>query len=199
MSRTAATSVPLHPLLADRWSPRSFEVEHTVTDEQLVAVLEAARWAPSASNRQPWRFLVGRSGDDPVKAVPGSRRYARQAWAGNASLLIAAVADERLPDGEHNSYAAYDTGLAVAQLTLQAHALGLHAHQMAGFHPERLLEALGIPAEGLRPLTVIAIGGNASADLLPEPLRLRETAPRERRPLAETVYGGSWGSPLELG
>jgi len=199
MSRTATTSVPLHPLLADRWSPRSFEVEHTITDEQLVAVLEAARWAPSAGNRQPWRFLVGRRGDDTFKAVLGSLRDANQAWAQNASLLIAAVADERLPDGEHNSYAAYDTGLAVAQLTLQAHALGLHAHQMAGFHPERLLEALGIPAEGPRPLTVIAIGGNAHADLLPEPLRVRETAPRERRPLAETVYGGSWGSPLELG
>ena len=199
MSRTAATSVPLHPLLADRWSPRSFEVEHTVTDEQLAAVLEAARWAPSASNPQPWRFLVGRRGDDTFKAVLGSLREANQAWAQNASLLIAAVADERLPDGGHNSYAAYDTGLAVAQLTLQAHALDLHAHQMAGFEPERLLAALDIPAEGLRPLTVTAIGGSADADLLPEPLRLRETAPRERRPLAETFYGGSWGSPLELG
>jgi nitroreductase len=199
MSRTATTSVPLHPLLAERWSPRSFDATHTVAEEQLAALLEAARWAPSASNRQPWRFLVGRRGDDAYKGMSESLKEPNQLWAANASVLIAAVAVERLADGRHNSYAAYDTGLAVAQLTLQAHALDLHAHQMGGFHPERLLAALDIPAEGFRPLTVIAVGSHAHADLLPEELRQREIATRERRPLNETFYNGTWGRPLELG
>ncbi|QMU76575.1 oxidoreductase [Streptacidiphilus sp. PB12-B1b] len=199
MSRTAATSVPVHPLLADRWSPRSFDDAHTVDEEQLAALLEAARWAPSASNRQPWRFIVGRRGDATFKAVFASLMEGNQLWAGSASLLIAAVADERLPDGGRNPYAAYDTGLAVAQLTLQAHALGLHTHQMGGYVADRLLEALDIPAEGLLPLAVIAVGANAHADLLPEALRVREVAARERRPLDETFYAGRWGTPLEIG
>ena len=199
MSRTAATSVPVHPLFADRWSPRSFDDAHTVTEEQLAALLEAARWAPSAGNLQPWRFLVGLRGDDTYKAIFESLRDGNKIWAGNSSVLIAAVADERLSDGGRNTYAAYDTGLAVSQLTLQAHALGLHAHQMGGYYPERLLAALDIPAEGFLPLAVIAVGSNADADLLPEDLRQRETAARGRRPLAETVYTGTWGNPLELG
>ncbi|QMU69454.1 nitroreductase family protein [Streptacidiphilus sp. P02-A3a] len=199
MSRSAATSVPLHPLLAERWSPRSFDPEHQVDEQQLAAILEAARWAPSAGNRQPWGFLVGRRGDATHKAIFESLREANQTWAGKASLLVAAVADERGPDGGRNGYAAYDTGLAVAQLTLQAHALGLHAHQMAGFDHERLLAALDAPAEGLLPLTVTAIGSLAHADLLPEQLRLRETAARERRPLTGNAYAGSWGRPLDLG
>ena len=196
MSRTAATSVPLHPLLAERWSPRSFDDAHAVADEQLAAILEAARWAPSAGNQQPWRFLVGRRGDDTYKGIFESLRDGNKSWASGASVLIAAVADETAP---HSAYAAYDTGLAVAQLALQAHALGLHAHQMAGFYPDRLLAAFDAPAEGFRPLTVIAIGSNAHADLLSEELRVRETATRERRPLEQTFYNGTWESPLELG
>jgi nitroreductase len=199
MSRTAVTAVPVHPLLAERWSPRSFDDSHTVDEDQLVALLEAARWAPSASNRQPWRFILGRRGDATFKAVFDSLMAGNQLWAGGASLLIVAVADERLPDGGHNSFAVYDTALAVAQLTLQAHALGLHAHQMAGYYADRLLESLDIPAEGVRPLAVIAVGANAPAELLPEALHAREVAARERRPLDETFYTGSWGTPLDLG
>jgi nitroreductase len=196
MSRTAATSVPLHPLLAERWSPRSFDEAHEVADEQLAAILEAARWAPSAGNQQPWRFLVGRRGDDTYKGIFESLRDGNKAWAAEVSVLIAAIADEGAP---YSDYAAYDTGLAVAQLALQTHALGLHAHQMGGFYPERLLAAFDIPAEGFRPLTVIAIGNSAHADRLSEELRVRETADRQRRPLSETFYNGAWGSPIELG
>ena len=199
MSRTAATSVPLHPLLAERWSPRSFDDAHAVSDEQLAAIVEAARWAPSAGNQQPWRFLVGRRGDDTYKGIFESLRDGNKSWASTASVLVAAIADERADAVAHPGYAAYDTGLAVAQLVLQTHALGLHAHQMAGFYPDRLLAAADAPAEGFRPRTVIAIGSHAHADLLPEGLRLRETAARERRPLDQTFYNGAWGSPLELG
>jgi nitroreductase len=195
--RTADTAVAVHPLLAERWSPRSFDTSHTVSDEQLTALLEAARWAPSAGNLQPWRFLVGRRGDATFKQIFEALRPGNQLWAGTSSLLMVAVAAEQHDDGTAHSHAAYDTGLAVAQLVLQAQALGLHAHQMGGFDPEQVRTALGVP-DGYRPLTVVAVGALAPADLLPDDLRARETAPRRRRPLAETFFAGSWGRPLPV-
>jgi nitroreductase len=199
MSRSSVTATPVHPLLAERWSPRSFDASYEVTDEQLTALLEAARWAASAHNVQPWRFLVGRRGDATFKAVHDTLIGFNQTWAGNASVLIAAVAAERQADGTPHATAAYDTGLAVAQLTVQAHAEGLHAHQMGGFLPERLAAGFAIP-EGFRPLAVIAVGALADAGLLPdEALRARETAARTRRPLDETFFAGSWETPLGLG
>jgi nitroreductase len=199
MSRRAVTSAPVHPLLAERWSPRSFDASHEVTDEQLGALLEAARWAASAFNGQPWRFFVGRRGDETFKAIHDALIGFNQNWAGNASVLVVAVAAERGADGAELPTAAYETGLAVAQLTVQAHAEGLHAHQMSGFLADRLVASFGIP-EGFRPLAVIAVGGLADAALLPdETLRARETAARERRPLAETFFAGSWGAPVDLG
>ncbi|MGW7351036.1 nitroreductase family protein [Streptomyces sp. NPDC054784] len=195
--RTADTAVAVHPLLAERWSPRSFDTAHELGDEQLVALLEAARWAPSARNTQPWRFLVGRRGDTTYKRIFEALVPGNQLWAGTASALIAAVAAE-LPDGgEPHHGSAYDTGLAVAQLSVQAHALGLHAHQMGGFDAEALRTGLGVPA-GARPLSVTAVGVLAEADLLPDELRDRETAARARRPLAETFFADGWGKPLTV-
>jgi nitroreductase len=198
MSRSAVTSTPVHPLLAERWSPRSFDPSHEVTAEQLTALLEAARWAASAFNGQPWRFIVGRRGDEAHKVLFDSLLGFNQRWAGTASVLVAAVAAEVKEDGSPHSTAAYETGLAVAQLTTQAHAEGLHAHQMSGFDGDRLRAAVGIP-EGFRPIAVIAVGAPAAADLLAdEKLRARESAPRERRALAETFFAASWGTPAEL-
>lgn len=195
--RTADTVVAIHPLLAGRWSPRSFDASHTVTDEQLTALLEAARWAPSAGNLQPWRFLVGRRGDAAFKQIFDALRPGNRLWAGTSSMLVVAVAAEQHEDGTPHHSAAYDTGLAVAQLALQAHSMGLHAHQMGGFEAEQMRTALGIP-DGYRPISVTAIGALAAADLLPDDLRTRETAPRRRRPLAETFYAESWGKPLPV-
>ncbi|WP_377273057.1 nitroreductase family protein [Peterkaempfera sp. SMS 1(5)a] len=195
--RTADTAVAVHPLLAERWSPRSFDASHTITDEQLIALLEAARWAPSAGNLQPWHFLVGRRGDVTYKQIFDSLKPGNQLWAGTSSLLVVAVAAERYADGTPHHHAAYDTGLAVAQLALQAHALGLHAHQMGGFEAEQLRSVLGVP-DGHRPLSVTAIGALAAAELLPPELLARETAARERRPLTETFYAEGWGTPLPV-
>ncbi len=197
-TRAAVTSVPLHPLLAERWSPRSFRPDFEIADGQLAALLEAARWAPSSFNLQPWRFLVGRRGDATFKAVHDALIDVNRLWAANAAVLVAAVAAESLENGAPHPTSAYDTGLAVAQLTVQAHAEGLHAHQMAGFDGDRLRAALEIP-EGFRPVTVVAVGVPDAADVLPEPLRSRETAARERRALGETFFAGSWGRPVELG
>lgn len=195
--RTANTAVAVHPLLAERWSPRSFDARHTITDEQLVSLLEAARWAPSAHNSQPWRFLVGRRGDTTYQRLFSTLLPGNRLWAGNSSLLVAAVTAERLENGTPHPGAAYDTGLAVAQLAVQAHALGLHAHQMGGFDPEQLRTSLGVP-DDYRPLSVTAIGALAAADLLPQELRDRETAARERRPLAETFFAEGWGNSLPV-
>ncbi|MFC5910713.1 nitroreductase family protein [Streptacidiphilus monticola] len=192
MSRQAVTAAPLHPLLAERWSPRSFDPEHRLTQAQETALLEAARWAPSARNVQPWRFLVGHRGDATFKGLFEALMTANQEWAGDASALIGAVVEERLEDGRANPSAAYDLGQAVAHLSAQAHAEGLHVHQMGGFHPERVRAAFGVP-EGFLPLTVVAVGRLAPADRLPPELHARETAARARRPLKETVYHGGWG------
>ncbi|MDX3071570.1 nitroreductase family protein [Streptomyces sp. MI02-7b] len=197
MPHRALTSVPVHPLLAERWSPRSFDPAHTLGGGQLASLLEAARWAASAFNVQPWRFLVGRRGDATFKAVHGALVGFNQRWAGDASVLIVAVAAESGADGAPVPTAAYDTGLAAAQLTTQAHAEGLHAHQMSGFDAGRLATAFGIP-DGFRPLAVIAVGAVADPERLDDSLRARETAPRHRRPLDESFFSGAWGEPVDL-
>ncbi|MEV6028474.1 nitroreductase family protein [Streptomyces sp. NPDC052036] len=194
---TSDTAVAVHPLLADRWSPRSFDATHTISDEQFLSLLEAARWAPSARNTQPWRFLVGRRDETAYRRILSTLVPGNRLWAAHSSLLIAAVAEERLADGTPRHGAAYDTGLAVAQLVVQAHALGLHAHQMGGFDPAQLRTSLGIP-EGYQPLSVTAVGALAPADLLPRELRDRETASRGRRPLAESFFAAGWGTPLPV-
>ncbi|MEU0284311.1 nitroreductase family protein [Streptomyces sp. NPDC006147] len=196
--RTATTAVAVHPLLAERWSPRSFDAAHTLGDEELLSLLEAARWAPSAFNAQPWRFLVGRRGDPTYRRVLDSLIPFNQEWARTSSLLVAALAEERADNGVPLHGAAYDTGLAVSQLVLQAHALGLHGHQMSGFDAEVLHGSLGVPV-GYRALSVVAVGALAPADLMPPRLRERETAARERRPVAETFFGPTWGTPLPAG
>ncbi|WP_042366325.1 nitroreductase family protein [Streptacidiphilus neutrinimicus] len=187
----------VHPLLAERWSPRSFDPEHVLSEAELASLVEAARWAPSARNRQPWRFLAGQRGSEAFRKIFASLMDANQLWAGRSSLLVVAVAAERDAEGQSLTGSGYDTGLAVAQLSVQAHALGLHAHQMGGFHADRIREAFAIP-EGHIPVSVTAVGQVAPAELLPQPLRDRELASRERRPREETFFSTTWGQPLLL-
>jgi nitroreductase len=182
---TTATAPTLHPVLAERSSPRSYDPDHTLTDDDLRAVLEAARWAPSSMNRQPWRFVVARRGSRTHEAVMASLAPGNQAWAGRASALVVALA-ERHRDGHPVATADYDLGLAVAHLTVQAHAQGLHARQMGGFDHGALADLLGVD-EHLAPVVVVALGRRDHHERLPGDLRRRETAPRVRRPLSETV------------
>lgn len=192
--RRAATAVALHPLLADRWSPRAYSSEHQLGTEELLALLEAARWAPSAMNRQPWRFLVGRRGDETFKRIYDALLPGNQAWAGNASALIVAVAPTHDSEGRPAKHAPYELGLAVGQLVTQAAALGLHTHQMAGFSPDAIRAEFDVP-DNHDAYAVIAVGGIGVADELPEALRERELAPRARQPLDEIAFSGSWGRP----
>src|SRR3954454_8714858 len=131
--KIADTTAPLHPLLAQRWSPRSFQTSHQLDDEAVTALLEAARWAPSANNSQPWRFLLARRGDQEFKALSGLLAEGNRSWAPHASALLLVVAQTTDGTGRPRPWALYDTGQAVAALSIQAQANGLHVHQLGGF------------------------------------------------------------------
>lgn len=195
--RTAETSVPLHPLLADRWSPRAWASD-AVSRQQTRSLFEAARWAPSAMNGQPWRFVVGYRGDSTWDVLHDALLPGNQPWAESAPVLVLAVTQTTDDDGNPRHTAAYELGLAVSQLTVQAHAEGLHVHQMAGFSAEGAREALGLP-ETMTPYVVLAIGEHGDPDTLAEPYRSRELAPRTRLSLADLVFAGTWGRPADLG
>lgn len=182
--RTADTVARLHPLLAGRWSPRGFDAGYELTDAELTALLEAARWAPSAANAQPWRFLVGRRGDATFSAIVELLAPGNQPWAPRASVLIVAVADTTQESTA--PWAVYDTGQAVAHLSLQATELGLAVHQMGGFDAPGVVERFGLAPE-LKPIAAIAVGRLDPGADLPEPYFERERAPRERRPVSELL------------
>ncbi len=185
----------IHPIIALRRSIRAFDPHRLVDDSALFAILEAARWAPSAFNSQPWRFIVGRKEDETYGHILETLSEGNRTWAQNAPLLIMVVAQEHGERGPIR-YAWHDTGLATAQLILQASALGLYAHPMAGFSKEAARTAFDIPSD-FAPLTVLALGYLGDPADLPEALRERENAPRSRRPLSETAFYKTWGHPLE--
>jgi nitroreductase len=183
MTRTAASQVPLHPLLSERWSPRGFDAAHDLRDDSLTALLEAARWAPSANNTQPWRFVVGRRGERDFARLLDLLAPGNEVWARNASALVLVAAETADEAGAGRSHALYDTGQAVAGLVTQAQAEGLVTHQMGGFDTTGAAETFGLPGS-LTPLVVVAVGRHDPAAVLPEPLAARETAPRSRLPLS---------------
>lgn len=185
-SKAAVTAAPLHPLLAERWSPRALDPGHDLAEEALTAVLEAARWAPSASNTQPWRFAVALRGTDQYTAVLDALASGNQAWAHGASALVVAAAQTAGPDGTPRPWAVYDTGQAVAHLSVQAQHEGLAVHQMGGFDRDRVAELLGA-AEALTPLVVLAVGRRDDTVQLAEPFAGRETAARTRVPLDDLL------------
>ena len=188
----------VHDLIRARWSPRSF-ADRPVTDEDLKLILEAARWAASSNNEQPWRFIVARKSDAQLfekmlsVLVPGNQK-----WAKTAPLLMLTVAKRDFTQsGKPNRHAWHDTGAALAHIMLQATALGLHAHGMAGFDHERARNEFDIPAD-YEPVAAVAIGYLDSPDKLEEPYRERERSPRTRKPLSEISFDGAWDRPLQL-
>jgi nitroreductase len=182
VSKSAVTAVPLHPLLAERWSPRGLDTAHEVTEDQLTALLEAARWAPSASNTQPWRFAVARRGTRTFDDVRDALAAGNQLWTHAASALVVVAAETTGPDGAPRPWAVYDTGQAVAHLSVQAQHEGLVLHQLGGFDRDRVAALLALPAATV-PLVVVALGRHAPGAELTETLAAREHAPRQRLPL----------------
>ncbi|WP_166996848.1 nitroreductase family protein [Paramicrobacterium fandaimingii] len=185
--RIAVTSAPISEVIAGRWSPRSFDVTVEVPEAKLTSALEAARWAASAANTQPWRFIVARRGTPEHAKIVDNLLGFNQLWAVTAAALIVNVAETVTEDGVEQRWAEYDLGQASATLALQAHKDGLHVHQMGGFDPEGMHAAFTL-ADHQRVVSVTALGILATPDALPdEKLRAREIAPRERKSLDEIV------------
>ena len=184
--RTATTDAPILDVLAERFSTRVFDVAATIDESALASALEAARWAPSANNTQPWRFIVTRRGTDEFARIYANLRDFNKSWAGDASALVVAAATTTTEDGSPMHFAQYDTGQAVAHFTVQAAAEGLSTHQMGGFDRAAVKSAFDLP-ENVSPLTVIAVGAQGSLEDSSAEVRAREFVPRTRLPLAEFV------------
>jgi nitroreductase len=197
LKKPAETSVPIHDLIRHRWSPRAFD-PRPVEPEKLRGLLEAARWAPSSYNAQPWYFIVG-TRDDPetYNRILDSFVEFNQGWAKQAPVLALSVAKLTFDDGKPNRHAVHDVGQAAANLNIQAEALGLSLHQMAGIDPEKARKLFHIPAD-YEAVAGIALGYAGDPASLPDELRKRELAPRQRKPLDSFVFAGEWGksSPL---
>lgn len=193
MDKPADSSVPLHSLIATRWSPRALDPSGEVPDASLRALLEAARWAPSNGNTQPARYLIGRRGDPTYARIFETLNRGNKTWAGTAAVLLLACAVTVNRKGTI-PHAEYSVGLASQNLVLQAVAEGLVAHQMGGFNVETARVLFALP-EDIRPLTVIAVGTAGSPEVLPEDMRPKELAPRRRLPLGEIAFVGEWGHP----
>jgi nitroreductase len=193
MERAAPTDVPVHELIQNRWSPRAF-AEKPVSAETLRALFEAARWAPSSNNEQPWAYLVASQEDAENFAKMLSVLVEFNAsWARNAPVLALSVAHLKTQrEGKPNRVALHDVGSATAQLTFEANSRGLLVHQMAGFDAEKARQAFAIPADW-EPVAAIALGYPGNPESLPERLREREIAPRIRKPMGEFVMSGTWG------
>jgi nitroreductase len=185
----AETAVPVNEIIATRRSPRSFDESAVISNEDLVGILEAARWAPSAFNGQPWRFFVGKRGDELFNQIMASLVPFNQSWAQRSSALLLVAAKTIKSDGTIHADYQFDCGLAVGQLVIETHHRGLIAHQMTGFDKVIAQEKLSLAAE-LVPVVVIAIGKQDAPEKLSGPLLEREQAKRERLSLAEIVVKG---------
>ena len=185
----AETSVPVNEIIATRRSPRSFDESAVISNQDLVGILEAARWAPSAFNGQPWRFFVGKRGDELFNQIMASLVPFNQSWAQRSSALLLVAAKTVKSDGTIHADYQFDCGLAVGQLVIETHHRGLIAHQMTGFDKAIAQEKLSLAAE-LVPVVVIAIGKQDAPEKLSGPLLEREQAKRERLSLAEIVVKG---------
>jgi nitroreductase len=186
--RSADTRVPLHPPIAARWSPRAFDPDAVVTDDQLVALLEAGRWAATWGDRQPVRFVVGVRGDDAFEKVAALLRRGNS-YAKAAGALILVGADEG-EDERTALYSGIDAGAAMANLAIEAVSRGLIAHPMAGFDVEGARAAFDLPT-GVRPLAVVAVGSLGDYHHMAPEIAERDSRPRNRLPLAQIVLNWS--------
>ena len=194
IEKRADTTFPIHNLLSERWSPRSF-ADRSIPPDTLGSLLEAARWSPSSRNQQPWRFVIAErhSNADGFARILSTLMEGNQLWAQHASVLLIAVIKPTLDHTRRaNRYARYDLGQAMAHLSIQAMAVDLYIHQMGGFRREQAREVLAIPDE-FEPVVSAAIGYLAEPSTLPQEIREQELAPRTRHPLSELVFSGMWG------
>ena len=198
MKKPAITQVNIQETVANRWSSRAYDASKKVSREQILALLEAARWAPSSYGDQPWQVIVWnksvdeKSWDEAFSCLMPSN----QAWAKDAPVLLLGCANNLLShNGEKNRFAQYDTGAAIENLCLQATHMGLMVHQMGGFNSDAAREKFNIPAD-VTPMAMLAVGYEGDASHLSEELKAREIAPRTRKVLGELFFDAGWGKPI---
>ncbi len=198
MNKPAITQAPIIDVIANRWSGRAYDANKAVSSEQMISMLEAARWAPSCFGDEPWRFIVMDKNNNATaweKAfdclVPGN-----QAWVKDAPVLILICAHSLFNHNQKlNRWGAYDTGAAAISLCLQATSMGLMTHQMGGFDGEKARDVFAIP-EQYQMMSMLTVGYAADINNLSEELKERELAPRKRRVLNELFYDGVWNKPI---
>jgi nitroreductase len=198
MEKPAPAAYPIEPLLQRRWSPRAFS-PRPVEREVLLSLFEAARWAPSSYNEQPWRYVVATAENPERLREAQSVLSPGNAWAASAPVLVCTVAHLAfVRNNKPNRHALHDLGAASENLLLQAVALGLFGHQMAGFDVEKARIVFQIP-EGYEPVAMLALGYPAPWESLTEEQRAYEARPRVRRPIQEFVFDGRFGHPMAFG
>ena len=190
--RRALTRVAIHQPIADRWSPRAFDPGAVLTDEQVSALLEAARWAATWGRRQPVRFIVGVRGDDTFDSLSSLLRRGNS-YAKAAGALILVCADEG-EDDQTALYSRVDAGAAAANIGIEATSRGLISHPMAGFDVDGSRVVFDIPPRVL-PLMVIAVGSLGDHSRTDAEIAERDALPRHRLPLDEIAFGHTWGRP----
>ena len=188
-SRIAVTAAPILPVLAERWSPRSLDANYEISDQDLLSVIEAGRWAPSAMNVQPWRFSAAKRGSELFGKIASHLGGFNASWSPKAAAYVVVSAFTNGDSGQPGTTSQFDAGIATAQILIQAEGLGLHGHVMGGIDHVALHNELGYP-ENLAVLVVIAIGKGAPAELLEGGAYDREVAMRSRLPLDEIVLHG---------
>lgn len=196
--KRATPDFPIHELIANRWSPYAFS-DRSVSDSDLRSVFEAARWAASSYNEQPWAYIVATKADrDEFERLLSCLVEGNQAWAKAAPVLAIGCTNLRFArNGKPNSAAIHDLGLASANLLFEATSRGLFVHQMIGILPDKAREIYHIP-EGVQPLTGLAIGYATDSNSAPEAFRERDQTPRSRKPLAEFVFGKEFGTASNI-
>jgi nitroreductase len=196
--KQAKTDYPIQHALADRWSPYGFE-DRAVAKTDLLSLFEAARWAASSYNEQPWNYLIAtKQNSNEFERLLSCLVEGNQAWAKAAPVLVLGVVSLRFAkSNKDNRAAVHDLGLAAGNLLVEATTRGLSVHQMIGILPDKAREVYQIP-EHFEAWTAMAIGYSADPAILPDALKARDLAPRQRKPLSEFVFAGQWKQPSLL-
>ena len=195
MSKKASPDHPIHELISTRWSPYAFS-KRPIPREHLLSIFEAARWAASSFNEQPWRYIVAsRDRKDDFERVLSCLLEGNQAWARQVpTLALGCTRVTFSHNGKPNRVAQHDLGLASASLTFEATSRGVYVHQMAGIRPGKAREVFAVPDE-FQVVTALALGYRADLGAQAPELQARDENPRTRRPLDEFVFGAGWGEP----
>ncbi len=191
MIKEARTTTPVHPLIKSRWSPRVF-ANKPVDDDSLSSLFEAARWAASSMNEQPWRFMYAKKGSAAYNTFFDCLDPFNQQWVKNAPVLIITAYKEKFNSGKDNFHALHDLGLAMGNMSLQAQSLGIALHHMAGLNWKKIQEEFSVP-EGYHVTTAVAVGYyGGDPSILPNDLEESEIGPRKRLSVSSIVAEGKW-------